>query len=101
MRSTNLASVYLGAVWLSIAASGAAQAPAPSVPAADAQEIETSLFLIGDAGHADRPDHPVLSALREAGSSSAARSSSSFSVTTLSTGLPEKDAPAAPRRKSG
>jgi hypothetical protein len=61
-------------VFLCVASAGAAQAPAPFVHAPAAQEIETSLFLIGDAGHADRPDHPVVSAVREAASSSPERS---------------------------
>ena len=42
-----------------------------------------SLFLIGDAGHADRPDHPVISALRAAAGVNPAHSTrSSFSATT-------------------
>ena len=48
-------------------AAATAQAPAPPGPAMAAQAIETSLFLIGDAGHADRPDHPVVSAVRGSG----------------------------------
>jgi len=89
MRSTSTAIVLL-----CLAASGAAQAPAPSVPAPDAQEIETSLFLIGDAGHADRPDHPVVSALREAAGESSARSRLLFlGDNAYPQGLPEKDAP--------
>ena len=81
-------------VLLCIAASGAAQAQSPSVPAPAAQQIETSLFLIGDAGHADRPDHPVVSALREAASSNAARSLILFlGDNAYPQGLPEKDTP--------
>jgi hypothetical protein len=74
------------------AASQAAQAPPVPAPAAPA--IETSLFLIGDAGHADRPDHPVVSAVREAASSSPARSLILFlGDNAYPQGLPEKDSP--------
>jgi len=92
MRSMSLPSTAIAL--LSIAASGAAQAPAPAVPAPDAQEIETSLFFIGDAGHADRPDHPVVSALREAAGGNSARSQLLFlGDNAYPEGLPEKDAP--------
>jgi hypothetical protein len=75
-------------------AAGAAQATARSVPAPAAQEIATSLFFIGDAGHADRPDHPVVSALRDAASSNPARSLILFlGDNAYPQGLPEKDAP--------
>jgi hypothetical protein len=75
-------------------AAGAAQAPARSVPAPAAQEIATSLFLIGDAGHADRPDHPVVSAVRDAASANPARSLILFlGDNAYPQGLPEKDAP--------
>ena len=81
-------------VWSCLAVSGAAQAPAPSVPTPAAQEIATSLFLIGDAGHADRPDHPVVSAVREAASSNPARSLILYlGDNAYPQGLPEKDAP--------
>ena len=79
---------------LCIAATGAAQAPVPSAPAPAAQEIETSLFLIGDAGYADRSDHPVVSALREAASGIPARSHLLFlGDNAYPEGLPEKEAP--------
>jgi hypothetical protein len=79
-------------VLLSIAASGAAQAPVPSAPAPAAEAIETSLFLIGDAGHADRPDHPVVSALRDAASGSPGRSHLLFlGDNAYPDGLPEKE----------
>ena len=75
-------------------AAGAAQAPARSVPAPAAQEIATSLFLIGDAGHADRPDHPVVSAVRDAASPNPARSLILFlGDNAYPQGLPDKDAP--------
>ena len=75
-------------------AAGAARAPAPSVPTPAAEEIATSLFLIGDAGHADRPDHPVVSALREAASSNPSRSLILFlGDNAYPHGLPGKDAP--------
>jgi hypothetical protein len=94
MGSTNLASVCLSAGLLSIAASGTAQAPAPSVPTPDTPEIETSLFFVGDAGHADRPDHPVVSALREAAGGNSARSQLLFlGDNAYPEGLPEKEAP--------
>lgn len=81
-------------VLLCITASGAARARSPSAPAPAAQEIEKSLFLIGDAGHADRPDHPVVSALRRAVSSDPARSLVLFlGDNAYPQGLPEKDAP--------
>ena len=81
-------------VWLCLPAPGAAQTPAPSVPTPAAQEIATSLFLIGDAGHADRPDHPVVSAVREAASSDPARSLILYlGDNAYPRGLPEKDAP--------
>jgi hypothetical protein len=81
-------------VWLCLTAPGAAQTPAPSVPTPAAQEIATSLFLIGDAGHADRPDHPVVSAVREAASSDPARSLILYlGDNAYPRGLPEKDAP--------
>lgn len=80
--------------WLCTAAAGAAQAPAPSVPKPAAQEIETSLILIGDAGHADRPDHPVVSAMREAASSNPERSLILFlGDNAYPEGLPEAGAP--------
>jgi hypothetical protein len=79
-------------VLLCLAASGAAQAPVPSAPAPAAEEIETSLFLIGDAGHADRPDHPVLSALRDAASGSRGRSHLLvLGDTAYPDGLPERE----------
>ena len=79
---------------LCIAASGAAQAPAPPVPAPATQEIETSLFLIGDAGHADRPDHPVVSALRRAAGANPAHSQILFlGDNAYPVGLPDKDDP--------
>ena len=79
-------------VWLCVTASGAAQAQAPPVPATAAPAIETSLFLIGDAGHADRPDHPVVSAVREAASSSPGRSLILFlGDNAYPEGLPETD----------
>jgi hypothetical protein len=79
-------------VLLSLAASGAAQAPVPSAPAPAAEAIETSLFLIGDAGHADRPDHPVVSALRDAASGNPGRSHLLFlGDNAYPDGLPEKD----------
>ena len=54
----------------------------------------TSLFLIGDAGHADRPDHPVVSALRQAAGVNPARSQILFlGDNAYPVGLPEKDAP--------
>ena len=72
------------------AASQAAQAP--PVPAPDAPAMETSLFLIGDAGHADRPDHPVVSAVREAASSSPAPSLILFlGDNAYPQGLPERE----------
>ena len=75
-------------------AAGAAQAPARSVRAPAAQEIATSLFLIGDAGHADRPDHPVVSAVRDAASPDPARSLVLFlGDNAYPQGLPDKDAP--------
>jgi hypothetical protein len=81
-------------VWLCLTAPGAAQTPGPSVPTPAAQEIATSLFLIGDAGHADRPDHPVVSAVREAASSNPARSLILYlGDNAYPQGLPEKDAP--------
>ncbi len=60
-------------VLLCVAGAGAAQAPL-SPPPARAEEVETSLFLVGDAGHADRPDHPVLRALRDAAAVNSSRS---------------------------
>jgi hypothetical protein len=79
---------------LCASAAGVAQAPARSEPTPAAREIATSLFLIGDAGHADRPDHPVVSALREAASSNPARSLILFlGDNAYPHGLPEKDAP--------
>ena len=64
------------------------------MPTPAAQEIATSLFLIGDAGHADRPDHPVVSAVREAASSDPARSLILYlGDNAYPRGLPEKDAP--------
>ena len=81
-------------VGLCLTAPGAAQTPGPSVPTPAAQEIATSLFLIGDAGHADRPDHPVVSAVREAASSNPARSLILYlGDNAYPQGLPEKDAP--------
>ena len=81
-------------LWSCLAVSGAAQTPAPSVPTPAAQEIATSLFLIGDAGHADRPDHPVVSAVRDAASSNPARSLILYlGDNAYPQGLPEKDAP--------
>ena len=81
-----------------VAAVAAAQAPAPpaaSIPTPAAQEIDTSLFLLGDAGHADRPDHPVVSALRQAAGVNPARSLILFlGDNAYPVGLPEKDAPA-------
>lgn len=78
---------------LCVASAGAAQALAPLVPAAAAQEIETSLILIGDAGHADRPDHPVVSAMREAASSNPERSLILFlGDNAYPEGLPETNA---------
>jgi len=79
---------------LCVVASGAAQARAPSVPAPAAHEIETSLFLIGDAGHADRPDHPVVSALREAAGRNPSRSHILFlGDNAYPDGLPEPGVP--------
>jgi hypothetical protein len=80
-------------LWL-CAAAGAPQAQTPLVPTPIAQEISTSLFLVGDAGHADRPDHPVISALREAASSNPARSLILFlGDNAYPQGLPEEKAP--------
>jgi hypothetical protein len=81
-------------VLLCIASAGVAQAPGPSVPPPAAEEIETSLILIGDAGHADRPDHPVVSAMREAASSKPERSLILFlGDNAYPEGLPETGAP--------
>jgi hypothetical protein len=71
-----------------------AQASSPPGSVTAAQAIETSLFLIGDAGHADRPDHPVVSAVREAASSRPGRSLILFlGDNAYPQGLPEADAP--------
>lgn len=84
----------IATVWLCVAASGSAQVAAPSVPVPAASEIETSLFLIGDAGHADRPDHPVISALREAAGRNPARSHILFlGDNAYPAGLPAEGAP--------
>ena len=92
LRRSGLPIVSIVLVWMAVA--GAAQAPGPPVPAPDAPAIETSLLLIGDAGHADRPDHPVVSAVREAASSSPERSLILFlGDNAYPEGLPEKDAP--------
>jgi hypothetical protein len=81
-------------VLLCVASAGAAQASAPVVPAPTAQEIETSLFLIGDAGHADRPDHPVIFALREKAGANPAHAQILFlGDSAYPEGLPEKAAP--------
>lgn len=79
---------------LCVASAVAGQAPAPSIPAPAAPEIETSLFLIGDAGHADRPDHPVVWAVREAASSNPERSLILYlGDNAYPEGLPEAGAP--------
>ena len=84
----------LSIVWLWVTVAGPAQAPGPPGPAPDAQAIEASLLLIGDAGHADRPDHPVVSAVREAAASSPERSLILFlGDNAYPQGLPEEDAP--------
>lgn len=81
-------------VWLCVASAGAAPASVPSVPAPAAREIETSLILIGDTGHADRPDHPVVSAMREAASTNPERSLILFlGDNAYPEGLPEASAP--------
>ncbi len=81
-------------VWSCVAASGAATAPAQLPAAPAAHEIETSLFLIGDAGHADRPDHPVIAALREAAGRDPARSHILYlGDNAYPEGLPEQAAP--------
>jgi hypothetical protein len=80
--------------WLGIVASSAAQALAPAVSVPAARGIETSLFLIGDAGHADRPDHPVVSASRRAAGENAGRSLLLFlGDNAYPEGLPGKDTP--------
>ena len=77
---------------LCVAAAGVAQEPAPPTPAV--HEIETSLFLIGDAGHADRPNAPVLSALGAAAGASPAQSQILFlGDNAYPRGLPDTDAP--------
>ena len=81
-------------VWLCVAASEAAQAPVSAAPAPAAQEIESSLFLIGDAGHADRPDDPVLSALRKAAGANPGHSLILFlGDNVYPEGMPEKASP--------
>ena len=78
---------------LCVAGAGAAQAPVTLAPAGG-EEIETSLFLVGDAGHADRPDHPVLSALRDAAAVNSIRSHILFlGDNVYPDGLPETGSP--------
>jgi hypothetical protein len=81
-------------VCLWAAASSAGQVATPSVPAPPALEVETSLFLIGDAGHADRPDHPAIAALRDAAGRNPARSHILFlGDNAYPAGLPEPGNP--------
>jgi hypothetical protein len=85
-----------GALALAVVAAGcvASRAPMPPGAAATPDEIETTLFLIGDAGEPLRRGDPVLAALRRAVADRADRAIVAFLGDNIySRGMPPEGAP--------